>query len=396
MEDKKIDPAEMQIAASKILANGEAYFKLFEKHIPVGYGENSTILLYKIDNMSCIAKIVDMNNSAKYIVVTNDATAAALRIVLNKSINVDYLKDFDFEKNDMKFDCIIMNPPYSRNLHLKILAEAIKHLKDEKSVCVNLSPVRWLQDPLAKYKKTSDLKRFEESVAKHLTDVNVLFPKEMTNTFNAAFNTDIGIYCAKANKLDTCFDYEHLANSQNKDVDFTRAIFNKTYGKVKDGIGNHITIFNKRPTKNYIFIVMIGGHIHRGIEQTVLSFVRTNYGCFANDLNNGKTIIQLHKDNPHATNGNPNNWPVVCFDTFDECKNFYSIACNNFYKFLCWSFSNDQNISTEFLPWLGDTINPRTGMKGYTGEWTDEDLVLYFNITPEEYNIIKQTMEKYK
>ena len=111
MEDK-INISSFQIASSKMRADGNAYFKLFEKHIPVGYGENSTILLYKIDNMSCIAKIMDMNNSAKYIVVTNDATAAALRIVLNKSINVNYLKDFDFEKNDMKFDCIIMNPPY--------------------------------------------------------------------------------------------------------------------------------------------------------------------------------------------------------------------------------------------------------------------------------------------
>ena len=33
-----------------------------------------------------------------------------------------------------------MNPPYERNLHLKILAEAIKHLKDEKSKCVCLHP----------------------------------------------------------------------------------------------------------------------------------------------------------------------------------------------------------------------------------------------------------------
>ena len=61
----------------------------------------------------------------------------------------------------MKFDCIIMNPPYKRNLHLKILAEAIKRLKDDDSKVVNLSPVRWLQDPLAKYKKNCDLKRFD-------------------------------------------------------------------------------------------------------------------------------------------------------------------------------------------------------------------------------------------
>ena len=49
----------------------------------------------------------------------------------------------------MHFDKIIMNPPYCRNLHLKILREAMKH-GDE---IVNLSPIRWLQDPLAEYKQ---------------------------------------------------------------------------------------------------------------------------------------------------------------------------------------------------------------------------------------------------
>ena len=39
----------------------------------------------------------------------------------------------------MKFDHVIMNPPYHRNLHLKILNEAINHSDD----IVNLSPIRW-------------------------------------------------------------------------------------------------------------------------------------------------------------------------------------------------------------------------------------------------------------
>ena len=41
-------------------------------------------------------------------------------------------------------------------------------------------------------------------------------------------------------------------------------------------------------------------------------------------------------------------------------------------------------------------INTRTGLKGYTGKWTDEDLVLYFGITPEEQKIIEKTIDKYK
>ena len=94
----------------------------------------------------------------------------------------------------MKFDCIIMNPPYQKNLHLKILAEAIKHLKDDESKVINLSPVRWLRDPLAKYKKNSDYHRFEESVAKHIETFNIIESAESNNIFSAGIMTDLAIY----------------------------------------------------------------------------------------------------------------------------------------------------------------------------------------------------------
>ena len=101
----------------------------------------------------------------------------------------------------MKFDCIIMNPPYQRNLHLKILAEAIKHLKDEKSVCVNLSPIRWLQDPIAKNKKNSDFNKFEESVAKHIEQLNAIKASEAQALFGAGFWNNLGVYVCKINKF---------------------------------------------------------------------------------------------------------------------------------------------------------------------------------------------------
>lgn len=49
---------------------------------------------------------------------------------------------------------IIMNPPYSGNLHLKIVSKIISEYPNAE--IVNLSPIRWLQDPLAEYKKNSD------------------------------------------------------------------------------------------------------------------------------------------------------------------------------------------------------------------------------------------------
>ena len=117
----KIDISSFQIAASKMHANGNAYFKLFEKHVPRNLSLDNVVLLYKLDNLPCIYKLVNMNSKAHYVVVSNDAVNTALQSVLDKTINVKYIKEFDFKETDMTFDAIVMNPPYQRNLHLKIL-----------------------------------------------------------------------------------------------------------------------------------------------------------------------------------------------------------------------------------------------------------------------------------
>ena len=136
-------------------------------------------------------------------------------------------------ETDMKFDCIVMNPPYSRNLHLKILAEAIKHLKDEKSVCVNLSPVRWLQDPLAKYKKNCDLKRFEESVAKHIESLEIVSMAEA----NAMFGDRDGKRTTITMELGI---YKCIGNTTNFSINSSNQIIDKVMSKLTISFANVI------------------------------------------------------------------------------------------------------------------------------------------------------------
>ena len=386
----KIDISSFQIAASKMRADGNAYFKLFEKHIPRNLDMNNVVLLYKLDNLSCIYNIINMNSKTHYVVVSNTAVNTALRAVLDKAIDVKYIEELDFKKTDMKFDCIIMNPPYTKNLHLKILAEAIKHLNDDESKCVNLSPVRWLQDPLAKYKKNSDYHKFEDSVSKHIESLDVILSKDAEKMFNISLPFNLGIYCLK-NKI-TKFEFP-LTKSQIYISELVKR-FNNT-------LANHI-VFSVPNNYAVVLSMMCGGSGNRteDADGSWFAFNKKTFEqyCYLNNarLDNGLSYYDNRKltcwgnVKPRSEQNN------IQFNSENEARNFYNSCNTQFFKFVFKSIMVDVHVHPEFLPWMGDSINPRTGKKGYESEWTDDDFVRYFNITPEEQKVIEETMEKYK
>lgn len=358
----KIDISSFQIAASKMHANGNAYFKLFERHIPAGLGKNSSILLYKIDNLSCICKIVNMNSKAHYVVVSNGAVNNALQIVLDKAIDVEYIKEFDFKETDMKFDCIVMNPPYKGKLHLDILTEAIKQLKDD-GICVNLSPVRWLQDVIGHISPKTQFNKYKDKVSIHTKDINVISAKTACELFCGGASADLGIYVCDKN-------VHKIPDIKNHYADF---ILEKVVFKVING--NNISKYITKEISSKFFVTIPESHGHIGAKDwcDIISPIKK----FGREKSNGT----------HAY--------YVLFNTDQEAENFRLFLMSDFARFINLYVKMNMSNRPNCLPWLGDAINPRTGKKGYTSEWTDADLYQFFNITPEEQKVIEETMAKY-
>lgn len=245
----------------------------------------------------------------------------------------------------MKFDHIIMNPPYCRNLHLKILNEAINHSDD----VVNLSPIRWLQDPLAEYKRNSDFKRFKE-IRERIESIEIIDANSSANSFNAAIWTDLGVY--HLNK-DGGFD----AHSLLKHFWFV----NKVILKVKDSVKDHSTRegvcdFSKP------YIKISGLHGHQGTND-FYEFTSTRL-----DVAKSKKTSCGHC--------------TVNFETEEESINFFNSLQTKFYTFINVCIKRDMNITWQYAPWLGD----------YTRQWTDEDLYKYFNLSDDEIKIIEQSL----
>lgn len=249
------------------------------------------------------------------------------------------------EELSMNFDHIIMNPPYSGNLHLKILREAMQHSDD----IVNLSPIRWLEDPLAEYKKNSDYAEFAD-IKERISSVDVVTAKNAWELFNAGFGTNLGIYKVDKNGG---FDMSSLKNN----------LIVKLIPKfIKNGV---IKDAPKRKLVKFTF-PEIHGHIGTYDWAEVTSRVW--------DIAN-----KVEPDGKRLT---------ISFDTNEELENFYKSLFTDFYKYVIKNMRCNQKVTELFraLPF----------MPTYEHPWTDADLYAYFGLTADEIGIIEKEMAKYE
>ena len=265
------------------------------------------------------------------------------------------------------FDCIIMNPPYERNLHLKILSEAITHLRDDNSKCVNLSPVRWCTDPHAQYKKRSDFYKFENSILKKLESLDIIDYKKSSEQFGIYLYVNLGIYVT-VNDTVNKVDYKNLW--KNSYTDFEIKLFNK--------IHNHpIHLFDKIEINKKdgirVPIARIAGN--RG---TLPIYKDLDY--VIDGKRDGKVWTKCKDDGGYIKDENSSLPNSIRFNSIIEAENFYNSCRTDFYKYIANRFITDQNIPIRFLPYMND----------YTRPWTNEDFYEFFNITDEEQKVIEE------
>ena len=243
----------------------------------------------------------------------------------------------------MNFDHIIMNPPYDKNLHLKILQEAIKHSND----IVNLSPIRWLQDPLAEYKKNSDWKKFE-SVRSHISSLDMLTKKETDAAFGIACEP-VGIYTIDGK---TPVKFNH---------DFGKRIIEITEKFYSDYMNNKKTAFWCPVAR---FHWTIGGTEY--FEPFTLAL--SENGTYAKS---------------GWTKGLHDTYEMFYFETEDELKNFKAFLQLKSYKWILGHLLVGKRLPIDLIPM----------MPTYTHPWTDEMLYEYFGLTEDEIKEIEQDIK---
>ena len=237
---------------------------------------------------------------------------------------------------------IIMNPPYSGNLHLKILSKIISEYPNTE--IVNLSPIRWLKDPLAEYKRGTDYKRYE-NIRKRIASIEEVSGEEAIKLFGASFYSSLGIYCIDG-KEHEAFRYE----------------FNPLIYKITNFPCKHFT-YDAPEDKPYK-MVLPATHGHLGEYDWA-------------EITSKEWDVAKNVKASSETNG----YVIMTFDTEAEMKNFYDSLFLKLYKWLVKNIKTTAATAQyiKFVPF----------MPTYTHPWTDADLYEYFGLNEEEIKEIE-------
>lgn len=250
-----------------------------------------------------------------------------------------------FEKMGRKFDVCIQNPPYDRNLHLKILEAVIPHAEK----VVNISPVRWLQDPFAPYSTRSDYCKFENTISQKIESLDVISAKNASQLFNATFAMNLGIYvCGNGG-----YEYQHNDPLITKIVEKTMTNSWKPFNQ---------KVFYQNgcvQTKPYALnICGFGGSTTMGFDILTCRTYEAQCETALTDEHTGNVVNATHFE----------------FDSEAERRNFFNCYNHPFMRWHTGLWKIDVNLHAPKVPYFSDYSHP----------WDYADFFAWFGLTEEE------------
>lgn len=276
----------------------------------------------------------------------------------------------------MKFDVILINPPYNRSLHLKFLEKVIE-IGDK---VVSIQPIRWLEDPLSNYKKSSNYKKFEDSISKHINDIEIINVEQVKKYFNIQLDK-LAIYFCNENGG---YDYKSLSENN---------IIKNVLNFLKN---NHVNLeYNKKDG----FRIRIPGFIcgigaGSGDRAPSLDSIQIKNIVFKDGKYNGKWWHEYYVKNQHSKKNEE--IPIsIKFDTEKEGYNFIKSINTDFMLYVNRLLFN-RSLDDKRMIWMGNVKHPRTGTKGYKDEWTNEDFYKFFKIDKDDQKTIKDFIKSFE
>ena len=262
----------------------------------------------------------------------------------------------------MRFSTIAGNPPFG-NLHLKIIDNVLPLIDDGGTGCF-IHPARWYEDPQAKYKRNSDLVKYN-GIVERLEDVKIMDTMTVERLFGITRNGDLMISTVRSkpgeekielyddmvkDALDVILPYSTKHNLEEH-IDENQVDGWRVQIKALTAIDPHIHSMSETDRKGQCNVFGMNQH-------------NVFYNGFEGDVEWMNTRRQTTgKKAP----GSPIPFSIK-FKSEKEARNFEKSCNTNFYQNIMYLMKCDMHSPLKYLPWMGDYSHP----------WTDGDYCLFF------------------
>ena len=356
-------------------------------------GNKSVLVLYNIEIVFGLWKR-GFKGSLTFFTSSEDKVRFAKKLFEN--VRIEYI---DKEENPLlrleemknwpeKFDIIVSNPPYSKNLHLKFLDRCID-ISEENVIFVHPA-IQYVDNKRTNILRTNILKKTENSI-KEITLFNG----------NPVFNIGLLIPCSvtSINKKEISgnFIYKDLINGQNLILEKKEINNLSMFGHRKEfiSIKNKIKSLECEKLDSILTVVGFkGDQTHKKVLKNRNSyFIEFTHIRGNIDTNSETNILKedfftLFSRDKKVENGrNPGYNIFGEFKTEKEAENFLNYGKTNFLRICLALFKTGSALDNQVFQFI-----PSVDL---AQEWTDEKLYAHFNITEEEQAFIKEIIPPY-
>ena len=253
-----------------------------------------------------------------------------------------------------KFDVVLMNPPYDRNLHLKFLEKTIEISEN----VISVQPCEFISRTHLKPSYKNIKKKYVNTIGKHLYDLVVL----PNNPFaNAYIDTDLGIYVLNN---DGGFDYENFNKSYDKNYLNANNKF-KTKTTLKDNIEKYVD-------QKYFVPLRKDGILERWWTLQLINYLDI---IVDNKVYSGEyKDLSIYNARQKNTHENPRNYGRdtfgISFKTLNEAINFRDSLKTEAYLFIIAMLKTQRVNPLNRLPFFDN----------YANKLSNDDIFDLFNV----------------
>ena len=289
------------------------------------------------------------------------------------------LKETDKLK-DMKFDIVLLNPPYSNGLFIQFLNKGFSLLKDGGTLCAIHPSTYIISKKVTREKRhillNNTIEKYKSSVK--LVNGNSIFEK-------AGFFTPLSITTITKTEDPTInVVYEHLGESIKTAVTSVKDIWIHSnnlapsiYSKIKEKMTLSLLDMwtDKAPTDGNLYLKV--NNIAGNRPQRGTIGLNPDFNCiiYKTEVDAGTWKEELVTTKPRMWKGH------LKAKNNKELENLYNYTITKFARFCVSLLKLGQNMHRGELA--------MTPYLDFSEEWTDEKCYKYFNLTEEEIEFIE-------